>query len=141
MKSLITLIKLSKRSLDALRRELVALETEKTQLEQTSQKLREDLAAEVALAARQTEMAMFFGDFAKRIRDRQEQLAAEIKKVEQKIAAKREDITAAFSELKKYEIALDNAKARARETQNRRETLQLDEIAEQQHRRKSTQEK
>jgi flagellar FliJ protein len=118
----------------------VALETEKTQLEQASQKLYEELQSEIALAGRQTEMAMFFGDFAQRIRNRQEQLAAEIQKVEQKIVAKREDISEAFSELKKYEIALDNAKARQKETLNRRENLMFDEIAEQQHRRKQTQE-
>lgn len=138
MKGINTLIKLSKRKLDELRRQMVQLENQKEQLRQTSMKLQQELENEIALAGRQPEMGNFFGGFAKRIQMRQQEIAAEIKKLEQQMAKLAEQITAAFGELKKYEIARDNAKQRAQAEQNRKDTILLDEIASQQHSRKQT---
>lgn len=139
MKGLNTLIKLSKRTLDELRRKMGALEGQKSQLELAIVKLQEELAREIELAKKQPEMSGFFGDFAKRIKKRQEDLAKEIKKIEAEMAKLRDKIAEAFGELKKYEIALDNAKLRVKEDQNRKDTIMLDEIASQQHRRKEKQ--
>jgi len=140
MKGLVTLIKLSKRTLDELRRKMGSLENQKSQFEQASKKLQEELHNEMSLAKKQPEMSGFFGDFAKRIKKRQEVIANEIRKIEQQMEKLRDEIAIAFGELKKYEIALENSKARAKDEQNRRDTIQLDEIAGQQHRRKETQE-
>ncbi len=137
MKGLATLIKLSKRKLDELRRKLGNLEGQKTQLEEAIRKLSEELAREMELAGKQPEMSGFFGGFAKRIQQRQEAMHQEIKKIEIEITKTRDEISEAFSEQKKYEIAADNAKKRAAEEQNRKDTIALDEIAEQQHRRKA----
>jgi flagellar FliJ protein len=137
VKGLATLIKLSKRKLDELRRKLGNLEGQKTQLEEAIRKLSEELAREMELAGKQPEMSGFFGGFAKRIQQRQEAMHQEIKKIEIEITKTRDEISEAFSEQKKYEIAADNAKKRAAEEQNRKDTIALDEIAEQQHRRKA----
>jgi flagellar biosynthesis chaperone FliJ len=136
MKGLATLIKLSKRTLDELRRKMAALEKEKSDLEFAVITLQEELQREIAMAEKQPDMAQFFGDFAKRIQNRQQQLAVEIKSVDKKIEMLREEITVAFGELKKYEIALENDRRRKLEEQNRKDTIVLDEIAGQQHRRK-----
>ena len=140
MKGLATLIKLSKRKLDELRRKLGSLEGQKAQLEEAIRRLSEELAREVEMASKQPEMSGFFGGFAKRIQQRQEAMHQEIRKIEIEITKTRDEISEAFSEQKKYEIAQDNAKKRAAEEQNRKDTLALDEIAEQQHRRKTKEE-
>lgn len=136
MKGLLTLIKLHKRKLDELRRKMVSLENQKSQLELAIVKLQEELKREMELAAERPEMSGFFGDFAKRIKKRQEDIRAEIKKVEAEMAKLADEIAAEFGELKKYEIALANAKRRATEEQNRKDTIALDEIAGQQFRKK-----
>lgn len=136
MKGLKTLIKLNKRALDDLRRQMNMLENQKAQLLQLSAKLREDLINEMKLASKTPEMGNFFGDFSKRMQARQAEIASEVRSLERQMDELNIKISEAFSELKKFEIALENAKRRADEAQARRETLQMDEIAEQQHRRK-----
>jgi flagellar export protein FliJ len=136
MKTLDTLIRLHKRTLDGLRRQMVELETQKSQLQQAIINLQKELDSEVALAGKQPEMANFFGEFAKRIKTRQENLRQEIRALDAKITELNKEIFDAFAELKKYEIAKENAKQRAREEEKRKETLMLDEIAAQQYQRK-----
>lgn len=136
MKGISTLIKLHKRTLDELRRKMGVLEGQKAQLQETAVRLRKELEEEMKLASKQPEMGSFFGGFAKRIKNRQESIAAEIKKLDGEMAKLRDEIAEAYSELKKFEIAKENAKIKAAEEQNRKDTIMLDEIAGQQHRRK-----
>src|SRR6185369_823472 len=96
-----TLIKLNKRTLDDLRRKMGALESQKSQLLQASAKLSEDLQNEIVLAEKNPDMGIFFGDFAKRIKARQQQLADEVKALDKQIAKLGEEIAVAFSEMKK----------------------------------------
>lgn len=138
MKGLKTLIKLSKRQLDELRRDLATLERQKEQLLEASKKLSEELQQELELASQQTEMRGFFGGFAKRIQTRQEELAKEVRVLDKKMQKLADDITVAFAELKRYEIALEAAVKRQKEDQARKDTIALDEIAGNQHRRKQT---
>ncbi len=140
MKTLDTLIRLHKRKLDELRRNMVALENQKAQLQQAIKNLQQELENEVKLAGKQPEMANFFGEFAKRIKNRQENLRQEIVALDVKINNLNKEIFEAFTELKKYEIAKENAKLRQREEANRKETIMLDEIASQQYQRKSKKE-
>jgi flagellar FliJ protein len=90
----------------------------------------------MARAKNATEMRNFFGDFAKRIKLRQEKITGEIIALDKQMERLAIDISAAFTELKKFEIAQENAKNRAEKEVRRKETIQLDEIAGQQHRRK-----
>lgn len=137
MKGLTTLIKLHKRTLDELRRALVMVENQKELLLMASKAISDELRREIQLATEQPDMANFFGDFAKRIQKRQDDIAHEVRELEKKIAKLNDQIAEAFTELKKYEIAKENTMRRAAEAQARRETLAMDEIAEQQHRRKT----
>ncbi len=137
MKGLLTLIKLSKRSLDELRRKMVSLENQKAQLLQASARLKQELQDEIVMASRTPEMGGFFGGFSKRIQKRQLDIADEVDKLDKQMEKLNLEIVEAFSELKKYEIALDQAKQREKDKVEKRENLMLDEIAEQQyHRRK-----
>lgn len=137
MKGLASLIKLSKRKLDELRRSMVALENEKAQLEGAQAALMAELKREMQLATESAEVAQYFAGFAQKIKIRQQQLVVEISGVIRRIDALSAQIAEAFSELKKYEIALENAKKRAGEEALRKENITLDEIAGQQHRRES----
>ena len=129
MKTLTTLIRLSKRTLDELRKKQVALENQKTQLHEVIKRLAGELAAEQKVAAETPEMGNFYGGFAKRIQNKQNDIREEIKKIDADLAKLSEDIMVAFSDLKKYEIALDNKKARAKAEESRKETIAMDEVA------------
>jgi flagellar export protein FliJ len=137
-KGIDTLIKLRKRVLDELRRSLASLENQKAQLKNVSARLEDELLREIKLAATQPEMGNFFGDFAKRIKNRQQEIANEIKALDKKMDKLPLEISEAYSELKKFEIARENAKKREAAELNRKETIALDEIAGQQHQRKQT---
>ncbi len=136
MKGLATLIKLNKRTLDELRRKMVALENQKAQLLQASAKLQEELQAEIKMASKTPEMGQFFGGFSTRIKKRQEAIAAEVQKLDKQMDELNVEIRVAFSELKKFEIALENAKLRTKASQERKLTIEMDEIAQQQFGRK-----
>ena len=137
MKGLNTLIKLHRRTLDELRRKMVSLENQKAQLLQASAKLSEELAAEIRMASKTPEMGRFFGDFSNRIKKRQAELAAEVQKLDKQMETLNVEIREAFAEVKKYEIALENAKQRIAAEGERRETIAMDEMAGQQFRRKA----
>jgi len=140
MKGLTTLIKLHKRTLDELRRKMSTLENEKDQLQQASLNLRKELENEMQVAKKQAQMSGFFGGFAKRIQKRQEEIAEETRELDKKMAKLNDEIIEAFAELKKIEIALENAKRRAAEEERRKETVLMDEIAGQQFRQKKGEE-
>lgn len=132
MKGLDTLIKLTKRNLDALRRQLVNLENQKEQLIQLSVKLENDLRREREIAATTMHMGKYLDDFAKKTKARQVEIAKEVIKLDGEIFQVTAAITEAFGELKKYEIAKENEKARQAEKQKRVETAMLDEMGLQQ---------
>lgn len=136
MKGLDTLIKLHKRTLDELRRKIIALEGQKAQLTQASKKLDEELLDEIKAAGLQPEMSGFFGGFAKRIKTRQQKIAHEIKELDKQLAALADAAQLAYGEVKKFEIARERAKKRALKEAERKETIRLDEVAGNQYRRR-----
>jgi flagellar export protein FliJ len=136
MKGLDTLIKLHKRTLDELRRQIGVLENQKQQLLNLSQKLSEELKEEIKIATGRLDMSQFFGGFAKRIQTRQQGIAEEIKTLDKKIETLTDSARVAFGEVKKYEIAKANAEKRKQKEIMRKETSALDEVAGNQHQRK-----
>jgi flagellar protein FliJ len=138
MKGLKTLIKLNRRKLDELRRRMGVLENQKNQLLAQSARLSKELEQEIAMASQKPEMGQFFGGFAKRIQKRQEDIAAEVRKLDQQMATLRDEIANAFADVKKFEIAEENARKREEAERNRKETIMLDDIAAQQYTRRQT---
>lgn len=132
-----TLIKLHRRKLDELRRHMSELEGQKQQLLGVSARMQEELREEIEKAGLQPEMGHFFGGFAKRIQQRQEDIAAEVKSLDGQMDTLSEEIAQAYTDVKKYEIAQDNALKREKEKQSRKETILLDEMAGQQYRRQT----
>ena len=60
--------------------------------------------------------------------DRRRKLCETIANLEQETEAAREEVTEAFSELKKYEIASDNRASQESDKRKRRERINLDEL-------------
>jgi len=133
IKAMNTLIKLHKRRVDVMRREMIAIEEERKQLLQLSERLREEHAREARLATEEPKMAGFFGAYSARMKQRQEGIKQEVKQLDAKIAEKAEAIREEFSEQKKYEIAREHAKKRLAEQARIRLQERFDEIGAQQY--------
>ena len=133
MKTLQTLIKLHKRRVDVLRREMIAFEEERRQLLLLAQKLRQEHADEMQLASREPKIGGFFGAYSARVKQKQASISEEVKRLDDAIEAKTKAIQEEFSEQKKYEIAQANARKRLAEEVQHRLQQRFDEIASQQY--------
>ena len=128
MKSLNTLIKLKQRELDRSRQRLSRLETQRDQLIRQIGKLTDDLTREYELSSSLADMRGFFGDYAESIKQKQQELAQKVIKTERQIQEVVTEIQVHFSEVKKYEIALENYEKEQRKIAAMKEQQQMDEI-------------
>ena len=135
LKTLHTLIKLHKRRVDVLRREMIAFEEERRQLLELASNLRAEHASEMRIAAAEPKVGGFFGAYSRRIKKKQETIAQEVKRLDGAIEAKIEAIRTEFSEQKKYEVAREHAKKRLAEEARHRTQQRFDEIGAQQYRK------
>lgn len=133
LKSFNTLIKLHKRRVDVIRREMIALEEQRTQLLTLSASLREEYAREAEISSTDAKMAGFFGAYSVRVQKRQESIAAEVAKLDLAINEKTEAIRAEFAEQKKFEIARGHEIKRLAEVEKHRQQSRFDEVASQQY--------
>lgn len=127
-KSLGTLIKLQRRELNDLRKQLNVLERQRAQLMEASIKLSEELQNEIEKAVALPEMGSFFGNFSARIQKRQEEIGMIVREIDKKTHSIVQKINEVFSEVKKYEIALENLLRREAEEANRKEQIMLDDM-------------
>lgn len=127
MKSLKTLIRLQKRELDQLRKQLVTFEKQREHLITMIERLQYDLVREIETAKELTEMRGFFGDYSKSIKHRQKALAANVVQVETQIQNLMLQIQNHFAELKKYEIAYERYIEAEKKKQAKQEQAVLDE--------------
>lgn len=128
MKSLKTLIKLQQRELDLLRRQVSSLEGARDTLISNIEHLHDELMKELEAASTMADMRGFFGDFSDTIKKRQRVMAGKVVQLEQQIQELGIEITNRFSELKKFEIALENHMKREKEKIARREQADMDEM-------------
>ena len=129
MKGLPTLIRLHQWQLDQKRKELASLERLRTDFVAQLDRLQQDLIAEQQVAAGD-EIGMFaYASYAIGVAARRETLNESIEGVEEQIITKRAEITAAFHELKRYEIAQREVERRREAELARLEQINLDEVA------------
>jgi flagellar export protein FliJ len=133
-KGLPTLIRMQQRELDTLRRRMLILTQNRDSLLEQSEALLEVLNEEVRLAGELAGMSGFFGDYSNRIKKQREGLHREAEKLQRKMDALSVEISNAFGELKKLEIALENQLREERKKRERDEQKQMDEIAARRHR-------
>ena len=106
---------------DKLRADLAALETE--------------LAQEQTAASRSVEGSIAFPAFVAAALERRKRLRESIVNVERACQTAREDVNQAFQEVKRFELARDNALEKERQDLARREQADLDELGVDLHRR------
>jgi len=135
MKTLATLIRLQKQKLDVLRRRLGVLQNQRARQVAKDESLVAERERELQLAGKTPEMGGFFGNFAKRIRQRREEIAAEIVRIDEQINATTDQVRDVFGEMKKYEIALENRRKAETLERHRKDVSRLDEAAARMHRK------
>lgn len=138
MKGLPTLIRLHRWRLDEKRKQLVALERLAAKLRDQRRRLEEELRAEQDVARSLTGAEFTYAAYAKAVVRRRETLARSIAEAESQIERVMAEVTEAFRELKRYEVAQANRERAAEEEAARRERAVLDDVGANVHRRRKT---
>lgn len=128
MKSMATLLRVKQRELDALKRAQGVLEKHREEMYQVIDQLMTRLREELKAAEKMPEMAHFFGDFSAHIKKRQDQIHAQIRKLEIELEKITTQIREIFSEMKKYELALKAHEKRLADAAKRRDQQFMDEV-------------
>lgn len=137
MRSLATLVRLRREALDERRQRVSELENRLDALDRRRLDLDEENAKEQRLLGGSAEMLFAYPGYAARVRDEGQRLAEARAAVVTQATAAREELVAAFSELKKLEIADADQRRRLHKEQARLEQSRLDEIGLIQHRRQA----
>ena len=133
MKHLHTLIKLKKREVDVLRKQLGHLTEQREFLEQLHEMLENDLTTEVRLSETLTQMSGFFGQFSDAIKKKQALINEQIRNIDRQMDIISEQMRVVFSEQKTYEIVLERKKAEAIRLEEKREQEFMDELSSRKH--------
>lgn len=140
-KSLVTLIKLQKSLVDEQRRMLADLQNiyDRIVAEIAALEAARRREEDIARTAHVGEM-MTLAQFQNAVKSRLEQLGKARDDANKAVESAREKLAELFETQKRYEIIRDNRDAAELAEEQKRERLELDEIAEQGHRRKSVKE-
>ncbi|WP_300300201.1 hypothetical protein [Ferrovibrio sp.] len=130
------LIRLWKWRLDERRRIVVDLEILRAGIERQMIRLDEELEHERHVATQHYEAGFGFTAYRQVNRQRHANLDVSREETIDRIRAAQEEVNAAFRELKKYELVLENWERRERQKQERREQAEMDEAGLQGFRRR-----
>lgn len=136
MSALDNLVRISRWHLDEARQKLGDLERLEAGLQDDLQRLDADLVAEQQAAQESDAARAAYPAYADAQKTRRQRLERSIADVQGQIAQARDAVADAFREAKKYELARDNERARAKAKRARSEAAQMDEMGLQLHRRK-----
>ena len=137
MNTLNTVIRLHRWNLDEKRRALGELEALASRLDDQISRLDSDLAGERDLASAGGESAAAFAAYLKGVRTRRAHLAESRGQVSLQVSVAGDEISEAYRELKKFEVAQADRDRRAHIRLRRREAQILDEVALTGHVRRS----
>jgi flagellar export protein FliJ len=136
MSALDNLVRISRWHLDEARQKLGDLERLEARLHDDVRRLDARVADEQT-AAQESEIARAaYPAYAEAQKLRRHRLETSIAEVQGQIAEARETVADAFREAKKYELARDNERARAKAQRDRAEAARMNEMGLQLHRRK-----
>ncbi len=129
MKHFKTLIKLKQREVDALRKQMGALQEKRLLLDQLMAALANDLENEVKLAGSLVEMGVFFGDYSEGIKEKQGMVQQKIDKLDQQMTVISDKMMDVYGEQKKYETVHQRKLAELAYQDEQRQQQFLDEQA------------
>lgn len=127
MTALKGIIRLHRWMLDEKRRSLADLQVFVEKLRDDLSQLDRDLETERQAAEADQEVGVAYSTYVAAALDRREKLCGTIGDLEQQVEKARQEVSDAFEELKKFEIARDNAENLDALERNKRERLNLDE--------------
>ncbi|MDR3498945.1 MAG: flagellar export protein FliJ [Parvibaculum sp.] len=130
-----TLIRLHRFQVDEKRRKLAELELMAQEFRARERELEAQVLAEQKKAGISDVAHFAYPMFAKSVIRRRQNILASIEDIEKQLDAAKEELAAAFRELKKYELLEDSRKRKHRKEVMRVEQSELDEIALGIHRR------
>jgi flagellar FliJ protein len=136
MRTLSTLIKMHRHALDEKRRALTDLENLRADLVGQREKLETDLVREQEVAKHTESGAFAYAGFHQGYIQRRDRLVASLAELETRIAAAQEEVSAAYQDVKRHEIALASRQRKQREEEDRRTQNVLDEVSLDMHRRR-----
>jgi flagellar export protein FliJ len=132
MQILEKLIRIRKRNLDEVRREIATLEGLAADLRRNGRDLEEEVRCERIYAAQASEVPADYGAYARHVIMRRENLARSLADVEARLTAARDTAAVAFQEIKRLETLVENERERLRKVAAQREQAEQDEIGLQQ---------
>ena len=136
MRTLSTLIKMPRHPLDEKRRAPTDLENLRADLIAQREKLDGDLAREQEVAKETQSGAFGYAGFHQGYIQRRDRLMVSLAELESRIAAAQEDVSTAYQDVKRHEIALAARQRKQREEEDRRDRIALDETSLDMHRRR-----
>ncbi len=129
MKGLPTLIRVRGLELEEKRRQLAELERIAQEIDHSIQRLEADMAQERDITRSDEGAAYIFASYITWAIDRREILTQSLAEARQRVSDALEEVTEAYRELKKLEIAQEQRDRRERMEAERRAQIRLDEIA------------
>lgn len=135
MKGLPTLIRLRRQGLDERRRALVELEQQEAALGQQISAVDDEVVREQKFASGADDVRFAYENFSIAAKGRRESLVEALTAQRVLVESARNEVSEAFREFKKLDIAAQNAQRRLEEEQDRRERIEMDEIGLEIHRR------
>jgi len=129
VKGLPTLIRLSKFRLDEARRQLAELERLREHLLQGLQRLAAEVAREQQVAAASQDPHSGYASYARAAMARRATIEQSLADLARKLGDAANAVTAAFQEMKRYELAEEHNRRRGEGKRKRREAAALDETA------------
>lgn len=124
-----SLIRLHKFQVDEKRRKVAELELMLSEFRQRERDLEAQVEAEQRKAGISDVAHFAYPMFAKSVIRRRENILESIEGIEVQLEVAKEELSAAFRELKKYELLEDSRKRKVRKAAMRVEQAELDEIA------------
>ena len=131
------LLQLREFELDERRRESGKILSEVNFLQDEITRLHEELKSEQKIAAESLEARFLYNEFASSVIRKREWLTAAIKSKEEEYERAREKVTEAYQEMRKAEIIRDDLMEKTKKHEQALEQVELDEIAQNIHRRTS----
>lgn len=131
MQVLEKLIRIRRRSLDEVRREIASLEELSAKLQNNARALEDEIRLEQRRTAG-AETIINYGAYARHAIMRRENIARSLADVEARVVAARDAAAVAFQDIKRLETVVENERNRQRNEAARVEQAELDEIGMQQ---------
>ncbi|MBR9824660.1 MAG: flagellar export protein FliJ [Alphaproteobacteria bacterium] len=129
------LIRLARFKVEELQKQMAELDRSKQALTQQIERLEASVPEEQAAATESKDGYLAYGSYAQAVIKRKENIRASLHEVESQSDALRDRLSEAFQELKKYELMEERRLARAEAAFRSAEQAEMDELAQNRHRR------